>query len=85
MHGLNDIRQDEIETAELLVPKPCVFEVEMATEKLKDTKIRLMIKFQKKLLKQEIGQFVLKSITIARKVGLLYLKLFLLNKCVEKG
>jgi len=26
---LNDVRQNEIETAELLVPKPSAFEVEM--------------------------------------------------------
>ena len=31
-----------------------------------------MIKFQKKLLKQEVGEFVLKSVTIARKLGLFY-------------
>ena len=32
---LNDVRLTEIHTAELLVPKPSVFEVEMAIEKLK--------------------------------------------------
>ena len=35
VHGVNDIRQTEIHTAELLVPEPSAFEVEMAVEKLK--------------------------------------------------
>jgi hypothetical protein len=35
VHGLNDVRQTEIHTAEPLVPKPSVFEVEMATAKKK--------------------------------------------------
>ena len=34
-HGINDVRQREIHTAEPLVPEPCAFEVEMAMEKLK--------------------------------------------------
>jgi regulator of sirC expression with transglutaminase-like and TPR domain len=35
VHGVNDIRQTEIHTAEPLVPEPSAFETEMATEKLK--------------------------------------------------
>ena len=35
VHGVNDIRQIEIQTAEPLVPKPSAFEAEMAIEKLK--------------------------------------------------
>ena len=35
IHGVNDVRQTEIHTAEPLVPEPSAFEVEMATEKLK--------------------------------------------------
>jgi hypothetical protein len=34
-HGVNDVRQTEIHTAEPLVPKPTAFEVEMAIEELK--------------------------------------------------
>jgi len=34
-HGINDVRQREIHTAEPLVPEPSAFEVEMAMEKLK--------------------------------------------------
>ena len=35
IHGFNDVRQSEIQTAEPPVPKPSAFEVEMAIEKLK--------------------------------------------------
>ena len=36
VHGVNDDRQTEIHTIEPLVPEPSAFEVEMATEKLKN-------------------------------------------------
>jgi hypothetical protein len=41
VHGVNDVRQTEIHTAEPLVPEPSAFEVEMAMaiEKLKRTQI----------------------------------------------
>jgi hypothetical protein len=35
IHGVNDVRQTEVHTAEPLVPEPSAFEVEMAIEKLK--------------------------------------------------
>ena len=35
IHGVNDVRQREIQTAELPVPELSAFEVEMAIEKLK--------------------------------------------------
>ena len=35
VHGVNDVRQTEIQTAEPLVPEPSAFGVELATEKLK--------------------------------------------------
>jgi hypothetical protein len=35
IHGINDVRQTEVHTAEPLVPEPSAFEVEMAIEKLK--------------------------------------------------
>ena len=35
VHGVNDIRQAEIHTAEPLVPEPSAFEVELVIEKLK--------------------------------------------------
>ena len=38
VHGVNDVRQTEIHTAEPLVPEPSAFEVELAIEKLKGHK-----------------------------------------------
>jgi hypothetical protein len=39
VHGVNDVRQTEIHTAEPLVPEPSAVEVEMAIEKQKKTQI----------------------------------------------
>jgi len=39
VHGVNDVRQMEIHTAEPLVPEPSAFEVELATEKIKSHKL----------------------------------------------
>ena len=39
VHGVNNIRQTEIHTAEPLVPEPSVSEVELDTEKLKRHKL----------------------------------------------
>jgi len=38
VHGVNDVRQSEIHTAEPLVPEPSAFEVELVSEKLKSHK-----------------------------------------------
>ena len=38
VHGVNDVRQTEIHTAEPLVPQPGAFELEMAIKKLKSHK-----------------------------------------------
>ena len=38
VHGVSDVRQAEIHTAEPLVPEPSALEVEMAIEKLKSHK-----------------------------------------------
>jgi len=38
IHGVNDVRQTEIHTAEPLVPETSAFEVELAAEKLKSHK-----------------------------------------------
>jgi hypothetical protein len=35
VHGVNEVKQAEIHTAEPLVPEPSAFEVELAIEKLK--------------------------------------------------
>jgi hypothetical protein len=38
VHGVNDVRQAEIHTAELLVPEPSVSEIELAIDELKSHK-----------------------------------------------
>ena len=38
VHGVNDVRQAEIHTAEPLVPEPCAFEFDLAIEKRKSHK-----------------------------------------------
>jgi hypothetical protein len=38
VHGVNDVRQAEIHTAELQVPEPSVSEIELAIDKLKSHK-----------------------------------------------
>ena len=38
VHGVNDVRQTEIHTAEPLVPEPSAFEVDLAIEKIKSHK-----------------------------------------------
>ena len=46
VHGVTDVRQTEIHTAEHLVPEPSAFEIELAIEKLKVTNQRVLIKSQ---------------------------------------
>ena len=38
LHGVNEVRQTEIHTAEQLVPEPSAVEVELAIDKLKSHK-----------------------------------------------
>jgi len=38
IHGVNDVRQTEINTAEPTVPEPSAFEVALAIEKIKSNK-----------------------------------------------
>jgi len=47
VHGAKDVRQEEIHTAEPLVPEPSTFEVELAIEKLKTTNHQVLIKSQR--------------------------------------
>ena len=60
-HGVYDVRQTEIHTPEPLVPESSVFEVEMASEKLKLKNHHVLIKSQQDLLKQLVEKFALRS------------------------
>jgi hypothetical protein len=51
VHGVNDVRQTEILTAEPLVPQPSAKEVEMATEKLRSHKVPDIDQIPTKLIK----------------------------------
>ena len=61
IHGVNDVRQIELHTAEPLEPEPSAFEVELAIKKLKSHNHQVLIKSQQNLLRQEVGQFALRS------------------------
>jgi len=56
VHGINDVRQTEIHTAEPLVPEPSACEFELPIEKLKKiTNHQVPIKYQQNWLKQEVS------------------------------
>jgi hypothetical protein len=46
VQGVNDVRQAEIHTTELLVPEPSVSEIESAIDKIKVTNHQVLIKYQ---------------------------------------
>jgi hypothetical protein len=46
VHGVNDVRQTEIHTAEPLVLELNAFQAETAIEKLKDINYQILIRFQ---------------------------------------
>jgi hypothetical protein len=53
VHGVNNVRQAEIHTAELLVPETSAFEVEMTIEKLKSHKSPCTDQIPAELIKAE--------------------------------
>jgi hypothetical protein len=60
IHGNSDVRQTEIHTAELLVPEPSAFKVEMAIEKLRSYKSPGIDQIPAELIK--VVQLALRSI-----------------------
>jgi hypothetical protein len=64
IHGVNDVRQTEIHTAEPLVPESSAFDFGMAFEKLKVTNHLVLIKSEQNRLKQEVKHFALRSINL---------------------
>jgi hypothetical protein len=51
VHGVGNVRQTEVHTAQPLVPEPSAFEVEMATENLKEHKLPATVHIPTKLIK----------------------------------
>ena len=64
VHGAKDVRQEEIHTAEPLVPEPSEFEFELANEKLKKHKSPGTDQIPAELIKAAVGQFVVRSINL---------------------
>jgi hypothetical protein len=55
VHGVNDVRQTEMHTAEPLVPEPSAFEVEMAVGKLKRCKSPATDQIPAELITARVG------------------------------
>ena len=62
VHGVNDVRQSEIHTAEPLVSQPSVFEVELAIKKSEVTNHQVLIKSQQNWLKEGVVHFAVRFI-----------------------
>ena len=62
VHGVNDVRQTEIHTAEPLVPEPRAFEVELAIENLKSHKSPSIDQTPAELIKAGVRQFAVRFI-----------------------
>ena len=63
-HGVNDVRQTEIHTAEPLVPKPTAFEVEMNIEELKRHISPGSDQIPAELIKAGVEYFALRSTNV---------------------
>jgi hypothetical protein len=64
VHWVNDIKQKEIHTAELLVPGPSAFKVELAIEKLKTHKSPVIDQIPAEDFKEGLEQFAMRSINL---------------------
>jgi hypothetical protein len=64
IHGVSDVGQAEIHTAEPLVPEPSAFEVGLAIEKLKSHKSAGIDQISAKLIKAGIEHFAMSSINL---------------------
>jgi hypothetical protein len=64
VHGVNDVRETEVHTAQPLVPEPSASEVQVAIEKLKRHKSPVDDQIPEKAIKQDVGQFVLRPIKL---------------------
>jgi hypothetical protein len=60
-HGVNDVRQTEIHTAEPLAHQPSGFEVQNAIGKLKGHKSPCIDQTPVEFIRAELGQFALRS------------------------
>ena len=70
VHGVSDVRQIEMHTAEPLVPEPSAFEVDMAIDNIKRYISPAIDQIQQNLLKLSAGQFVLRSVSTVLVFGI---------------
>jgi hypothetical protein len=68
VHGVNDVRQTEIHTAEPLVPEPISFEVDIAIERFKSHQV--LIEFWQNRSKQQIIRYVPRSTNLLIPFGM---------------
>jgi hypothetical protein len=54
VHGVSNVSHTEIHISEQLVPNPTSSEFEIANANLKDTNRHVVVKFQRKRLKQDV-------------------------------
>ena len=64
IHGVNDVRQTQIRTAEPLVPEPSAFEFELAIEKLKSHKSPGIDQISAKFIKAGGRTIAMRSINL---------------------
>ena len=69
MHGVKDVGQAEIHTAEPLVPEPSASEVELAIDNLKSHKSPGIDQIPAELIKVGVEQFALRFINLLLKSG----------------
>jgi len=70
VHGVNDVRQTEIHTAEPLVPEPSAFEFDLAIEKLKSQKSPGIDKIPAELIEVGVEEFAMRSINLLFLLGI---------------
>jgi hypothetical protein len=64
VHGVNDVRQTEIQTAEPLVSEPSAFEFELAIEEVKNHKSPGTDQIPDELIQAGVGKFKVRFINI---------------------
>ena len=70
VHGVSEVRQEEIHTAEPLVPEPSAMEVELAIEKLKSHKSPGIDQIPAEIIKAGVGQFAVRFIDLLLLCGI---------------
>ena len=78
VHGVSDVRQAEIHTAEPLVPEPSALEFELSIEKLKSHKSPGIDQIPAELIKAGVAQLAVRLINLSLLFGIR-------RNCLESG